>query len=408
VRFIWYRSPPGGACFFDDRDRSHYERGRRDGAAGLPFDPRTGAVRLAWCYRRGWATARANLPPHVYHALATRRAAQPRIDVVNTATTETTMPAKKTKAPPVKAAKAKPAPVAAKAAKPKAEPKPAPAPKLATANIGGAHIRAAHYLTESNTTGREYLTGVHIQPRKGGGVILTATNGRALIRVFDVEGVWPFKPAVVRFSAPALTAMRGGARVTIEAPANAELCRLAGYDQKTNAQKLTTSAGESAVIDCVYPEVERVIPAPPVANGPDAMAFDPRLLDDFRKARAEFVDKANGISVQTATPSEKGRAPPMLVSMPGAPMFGVAMPLDGGVERGLPAWRDPNGKALSAAQIAAAKIEPAKTAPAHTTRARSSGPRSPSPVGADGLNAAQRAWATRRANGWQPKAARAH
>lgn len=66
-RSTWYRGSPG-SFFFGFRiwgpDRTLYERGRADGGRGLPCTPNPKLSRLQrYSYQRGWATARANIPP---------------------------------------------------------------------------------------------------------------------------------------------------------------------------------------------------------------------------------------------------------------------------------------------------------------------------------------------------------
>lgn len=188
--------------------------------------------------------------------------------------------------------------------------------------FSGPHLRAAA-LFQATKDARDYLTGVFVETHAGG-VMLTATDGHAAIRVFDEKGAWPFAPAILRFDRAAIAAMKRGKgvapRVRFEAaPVNGKRaqCLIEG-----KAHNLEAVAGE-------FPDVARVIPrdlpafekvAPKLAPW---VAFDAELLHRFGRARVE-LDPSHMAAVQIGFADPTA---PILVHLNGAPAFGVLMPL---------------------------------------------------------------------------------
>lgn len=283
-------------------------------------------------------------------------------------------------------------------------------PKLKTGKIGGAHVRAAWQGVATGGT-RDYLNGVHVQARKGGGVLLTATDGHMLVRVFDAGGVWPFKPAILAFTPQALTALKrdpkrpGDTHVTFTGDADLLAEATLTPDKSARHTQARFSNGASlpvTVIDGSYPDADRVIPTQSKMKprGVDIFAVQASLIARFEGVRREFdAGKIGAISLQSFDAGS-----PMLVHFEGVPAFGVVMPWGRTPESKLPAWRDHSvrvspaemAKAIAKLRDGAANDAPPVRAVAARAKA------APRVVDSSGMNAAQKAWATRRANGWKP------
>lgn len=123
---------------------------------------------------------------------------------------------------------------------------------------------AAAVLLQSKNDVRPMLNGVYIEPRKAGGITLTATNGHALLSVIDPDGsidepaIWVFSPATMT-QCKARKALRLEILLVPQTewddskprPPRDYLARVTGIDHVTACK----------VIDAQFPDWRAVLPA---------------------------------------------------------------------------------------------------------------------------------------------------
>lgn len=159
---------------------------------------------------------------------------------------------------------------------------------------------------------RRYFHGIYVQPAEGGGILLTATDGKALFRAFDPEGTTP-APLTVSVGSKLSAAWAKAGSVWIDTDAGI-------------ARHSVVGPVRIAAIDVVFPDA--VIGVIPREFSGAIAQFNP--VDHARlasAAKAIMRTKWGGPPVVRMTHNGFG---PALATFPGRDdCFGIVMPMRG-------------------------------------------------------------------------------
>jgi hypothetical protein len=131
---------------------------------------------------------------------------------------------------------------------------------------------AAASLIQGKKDVRDYLNGIHIEPRKAGGVIVVGTDGQRLLAIADKEGTLEGKSIIVRLDPQTVTKCKQAKAGNV----------LELRDDGTAHIPALGHIAAYTVIDGKYPDWRAVMPkeAGDVQAGP-APAFNPLYLADL-------------------------------------------------------------------------------------------------------------------------------
>lgn len=145
-------------------------------------------------------------------------------------------------------------------------------------NINIEALNSVLPATDKKEKGRNYLNGIYVEDKEGWRHY-TATDGHILFTVKDeIEGDSLEKPLILKINKPLKhkTYPFGGLQIVDD-----ETVVI-----KTNQEKVAVD-----IIDCIYPDYERVIPSEDTQKASEFALFDPDLL----KKVYDFIEKRNAI-----------------------------------------------------------------------------------------------------------------
>ena len=183
-------------------------------------------------------------------------------------------------------------------------------------NVNGAALLAAHVFA-ANKDRRHYLEGVHVGV-KGGAVVITGTDGHALMqarspdaRVVDDEAM-PAAGIILKLSKP---------------PASLAKCPSCEIVQLSDNQAIINTGRETVAAEIVagnYPNVDTVTASAIRAYNNEQASpgdFNPEILQRFVKAGAYYARKPN-IKLH-----QRGNSAAVVAISGNEELWGLAMPL---------------------------------------------------------------------------------
>lgn len=191
---------------------------------------------------------------------------------------------------------------------------------------------------QSNEQTRYYLVGVFVEPRKAGGVTLTATDVSRLVCIYDETGTAD-ESAIVSLTPDAFKACKTGKHETrreieIDGP-NATIYAVTGAGE--NETRTPVAFSNSCRVDGTFPDYRRVIPKIDIKPDSRPGNFNGALLADFGKIATELAklrgQKTGQVRLMSFDPTM-----PAMVQLPNAPAFGVLMPMRGEQSDTMPDW----------------------------------------------------------------------
>lgn len=215
---------------------------------------------------------------------------------------------------------------------------------------------------QSNEETRYYLQGVNVEPHAVKGVILTATNGHALLCVHDETG-FADETAIITLSPAALKECKPGRGerrdVVVSTGAEFATVNITEYAVEEGSETWTDktiATSHECRIDGTFPDYRRVIPQTVMILEDGAMpaCFDGNRLAALSKVCVEFekhfdrLDRdAQGVTRVLCTASN---SPALVVFAKVPEAFGVIMPCRSNSEQSrVPAWLNAKPEAQSAA-----------------------------------------------------------
>ena len=157
-------------------------------------------------------------------------------------------------------------------------------------------LSAFHFVSTEAT--RYYLNGICVEPHKAGGIIVTATDGHALLSIHTPDGETSEKQAIIHLSKAARAALKPNRN-------DGNLTRYLAIDGDTARIVLSTTPGspfneadpeyrvigmyplsgdDICIIDGTFPDWRRVVPTASKKAEPAHFCFNPALLVRFQKA----------------------------------------------------------------------------------------------------------------------------
>lgn len=195
-----------------------------------------------------------------------------------------------------------------------------------------AHLFAVASRFTSIEETRPYLQGVYVEPHRGTGVMLVATDGTRLIGIHDTEG-FAEKPAIVRLSKTTLAACSGrktdrtkygNAQLKVDADAD-------GY-ATVSQNGLTLKTQTDTLVDGVFPDWRRAVPSFGTKVDDVTPSFQEEHLKSFLPVGKLLTGKDSLISIHPY-----GQHEPALITWPVlVNAFGVLMPTRGLSTKGVP------------------------------------------------------------------------
>jgi hypothetical protein len=183
-------------------------------------------------------------------------------------------------------------------------------------NVNGAALLAAHVFA-ANKDRRHYLEGVHVGV-KGGAVVITGTDGHALMqarspdaRVVDDEAM-PAAGIILKLNKP---------------PASLAKCSYCEVVQLSATQAIVNTGREAVPAEIVagnYPNVDTVTASAIRAYNNEQASpadFNPEILQRFVKAGGYYARKPN-IKVH-----QRGNSAAVVAIAGNDELWGIAMPL---------------------------------------------------------------------------------